>query len=185
MVNLNLIKSNHPILKKPCEEFDFNNSREPVLGEIINPEEFAKDLIAVMYAKGGVGLSANQVGYPFKVFAMRGMPEDFVFFNPKVVSTSGEETVSGEACLSYPGIVLNIKRPQEVRIRFQGPDGQTYTKQFAGMTARIVLHELDHLDGVPFINKVSKMKAEMAINKSNKHYGTNHVYRELISRNRM
>ena len=67
-----------------------------------------------------------------------------------------------EACLSFPGLQLKVKRPASIRVRFQDPYGNWITRQFAGMSARVFLHEYDHLFGVDFTDKVSKLKLDMA-----------------------
>jgi peptide deformylase len=73
-----------------------------------------------------------------------------------------------EGCLSYPNLLLKVNRPASIRVRFQDPFGNWITKQFAGMSARVFLHEYDHLLGVDFTDKVSKLKLEMAQKKAKK-----------------
>jgi peptide deformylase len=73
--------------------------------------------------------------------------------------------------LSYPGLTLNIERPRHLRLRYQDTKGETHTATFANLTARCVLHEIDHLDGVVFTEKVSKLKLDMAVKKAKKHSG--------------
>ena len=75
------------------------------------------------------------------------------------------QIVLDEGCLTYPGLYVKIKRPQHVRVRFQTPNGETLTKQFTGMTARIFQHELDHLDGIVFYNKANRYHREQAMRK--------------------
>lgn len=155
---MELVKPNDPILTKPCDVFDFSNPP-------MDPVELAENLVKTMYDHNGIGLAANQVGIPYRVFAMRGSPENFVCFNPKLVQPSEMEVTLEEGCLTYPGLLVKVKRPQHVRVRFTGPDGQTYTKQFTGMTARIFQHELDHLDGIIFYNKANLYHKEKALKK--------------------
>jgi peptide deformylase len=118
-----------------------------------------------MYDNNGIGLAANQVGVPYRIFAMRAAPENFVCFNPKIVQPSEAEVVLEEGCLTYPGLYVKIKRSQHVRVRFQTPNGDTLTKQFTGMSARIFQHELDHLDGVIFYNKANRVHRDKALDK--------------------
>ena len=155
---MNLVNANDPILKNKCDNFDFNNPP-------FDPIEFAKDLVKHMYDWNGIGLAANQVGVPYRIFAMRGQPENFVCFNPRIVQPSEMQIVLDEGCLTYPGLYVKIKRPQHVRVRFQTPNGETLTKQFTGMTARIFQHELDHLDGIVFYNKANRYHREQAMRK--------------------
>jgi peptide deformylase len=70
-----------------------------------------------------------------------------------------------EGCLTYPGLIVKIKRPQHVRVRFTKPNGETITKLFTGMTARIFQHELDHLDGIIFYNKANRVHRDKALEK--------------------
>jgi peptide deformylase len=118
-----------------------------------------------MYEYNGLGLAANQVGEPYRIFAMRGQPENFVCFNPKIVQPSEMEVVLEEGCLTYPGLLVKIKRPQHIRVRFQMPNGDTITKQFTGMTARVFQHEMDHLDGIVFFNRANRYHKELAFKK--------------------
>lgn len=153
---MKLVPANDPILKKSCDEFDFNNPP-------FDPIEFSKDLVKFMYDSNGIGLAANQVGVPYRIFAMRGQPENFVCFNPKIVSTSEETIYLEEGCLSYPGLLVKIKRPRHLRFRFQMPNGETRTDTFTGMTARIIQHEMDHLNGIIFYNRANRVHRDRAM----------------------
>lgn len=155
---MNLVKSSNLILTTPCQLFDFQNPP-------FDPIEFSQQLVKFMYDNNGIGLAANQVGVPYRIFSMRGEPENFVCFNPKIVQPSVEQIVLEEGCLSYPGLIVKIKRSQHVRVRFQTPNGDTLTKQFTGMTARIFQHELDHLDGLIFYNKANRIHRDRALEK--------------------
>ena len=155
---MNLVDPNDPILTTPCQIFDFNNFP-------FDPIEFAKDLVKFMYDKNGIGLAANQVGVPYRVFAMRGQPENFVCYNPKIVQPSEMKIELEEGCLTYTGLIVKVTRPQHIRVRFQTPNGDTLTKQFTGMTARIFQHELDHLDGAIFYNRANRYHRDLALKK--------------------
>jgi peptide deformylase len=155
---MNLVDAKDPILKTKCEEFDFINPP-------FDPIEFSKDLIKFMYDNNGLGLAANQVGVSYRIFAMRGAPENFVCFNPKIVLPSSEQVILEEGCLTYPGLLVKIKRSQHIKVRFRTPNGETLTKTFTGMTARIFQHELDHLDGIEFFSRANKYHREQAFKK--------------------
>ena len=155
---MQLVNPNDPILTKPCDVFNFSNPP-------MDPVELAQNLVKTMYDHNGIGLAANQVGIPYRVFAMRGAPENFVCFNPKVVQPSEMTVTLEEGCLTYPGLLVKIKRPQHIRVRFTMPNGETVTKQFTGMTARIFQHEIDHLDGIIFYNKAHLYHREQALRK--------------------
>jgi peptide deformylase len=141
-----------------CEEFDFKNPP-------FDPVQFSQNLVKFMYDNNGLGIAANQVGTPYRIFAMRGAPENFVCFNPKIVQYSEQNVVLEEGCLTYPGLLVKIKRSEFIRVRFQTPNGETLTKQFIGMSARVFQHEMDHLDGIVFYNRANKFHREQALRK--------------------
>lgn len=160
LTNLKLIVGKDPALLEPAEKFDFNDPP-------CDPWDLAEALVKVMIDHNGMGLSACQVGIPYSVFAMVGEP-NHVMFNPKIVDVSQEKISLEEGCLSFPGIVASIERPRHVKVRFTGPDGQTTTKKFTGMSARVILHEMDHLEGVLFFNRLSRIKREQIFKKAAK-----------------
>lgn len=153
---MELVSADDPILTKVCEYFDLANPP-------FDPVEFSQKLIKLMYDNNGVGLAANQVGVPYRIFAMRGAPENFVCFNPKLVMPGTDNVLLEEGCLTYPKLLVKIKRPQHIRVRFNTPNGDIMTKQFTGLTARIFQHELDHLDGIIFYNKANRFHREQAL----------------------
>lgn len=124
----------------------------------------------------GVGLSMNQIEAldcndnlieSYKILVM-GNPDDKLsilsFINPKIVDSSEETIRMDEGCLSYPGITLPIKRPKSVRIRYDDENGKTQTVKLDGMSARIIQHEIDHLDGIVFLSKSSRYHLDRAKN---------------------
>jgi peptide deformylase len=161
--SLKLVPETDPILKRPTQKWDFNR-----------PEEEARklylDLARTMRENGGIGLSANQVGLPYRVFTLEspyGFPMGL--FNPVVVSTAGEEVYLEEGCLSFPDMLVKVKRPTIVRIRFAEWSGEIVTKQFEGITARCILHEIDHLDGLTMLDKANKIHLERALRQRIRH----------------
>ena len=155
---MELVKHNDPILITQCLPFDFQNPP-------FDPIKFSQQLVKFMYEKNGLGLAANQVGVSYRIFAMRGAPENFVCFNPKIVQPSEMNVTLEEGCLTYPGLLVKVKRPQHIRVRFTKPNGETITKQFTGMTARIFQHEIDHLDGIIFYNKANRFHRDKSLDK--------------------
>lgn len=155
---MKLVDSNDPILSTACSSFNF-------LSPPFEPVEFSKDLVKFMYDNNGIGIAANQVGVPYRVFAMRGQPENFVCFNPKIVWKSETQIELEEGCLTFKGMLVKVTRPQHIRVRFNIPNGDVLTKQFTGMTARIFQHELDYLDGVLFYNKANRYHRDQALKK--------------------
>ena len=149
-----LVDETSKILSTKMERFDF---RSPP----IDPEELGKDLLSHMRYFGGIGLSANQLGLPYRVFVMEGDP-GFVCFNPRITAKAGEDVLLEEGCLSYPGLYLKKKRPQMIRCNFQDPFGNAITKRFSGMTSRIFQHEFEHLEGENFLDGISRLQLDNA-----------------------
>ena len=157
-MNLQLVKNDDPILTRVCESFNFSDPP-------FDPIEFSQELVKCMYDWNGIGLAANQVGFPYRIFAMRGSPENFVCFNPRIVQPSEAEISLEEGCLTFKGLTVKIKRPQHIRVRFTTPNGDILTKQFTGLSARIFQHELDHLDGILFFNRANRVHRDKALEK--------------------
>lgn len=156
MTEEHLIKYPNSMLTNPCETFDFANPPG-------DPNELAVGLMHIMNEYNAVGLAANQVGVPFRVFTMKGHPENFACFNPKIVSYSKDTETLEEACLSFPGVNVKVKRSKEIKTRFQTPSGDVVTMNFSGLTARVFQHELDHLDGILFFNRANRYHREKAL----------------------
>lgn len=151
-----IIKYPDPILSKPIANFDFDYPP-------ISPSDLSIQLLKEMNKTYGVGLSSNQLGLPYRAFAMRGYPENLVCFNPKIVYYSDNIISMEEACLSFPGMIIKVKRPSEIRARFQTPSGMVVTKKFEGLTARTFQHEMDHMDGILFFNRANRYHREKAL----------------------
>ncbi len=156
---LHLIPETNGILKQMQGEFDFSNP-------VFEPKNLAQRMNECMKKYNGLGLSACQVGIPFKVFVMRVDGEEpLALFNPKIVSVSENEVSMKEGCLSFPLLYMKVKRPDAVRIRFQTADGETKTQQFIGMSARVALHEMDHMEGITYTNRASSFELQRATRK--------------------
>jgi peptide deformylase len=136
-------------------------------------ESFEKDMCEFMIASNGIGLAANQIGIAKRVFVMGsnnipGFPEPFAVFNPRIVEASTEIILDQEGCLSYPGLFLTVKRPSWIVAEYQNSRGDTIEARFEGYLAKCFQHELDHLDGICFVDKVSQMKLNLAMKKLRK-----------------
>ncbi len=157
-----LIEEASQVLRTPPELFDFENPAEP-------PEEIAKNMIEAMEKFGGLGLSANQVGLPYRMFVMRTMHEGDTeskvvpYFNPELTRVSQETELMKEGCLSFPDIYLMIKRSKTVEFKYQDVEGKEHTVVLEGLGARCVQHEIDHLNGILFLQRASKLKLERAL----------------------
>ena len=157
---LELVEPDHPLLRTKLERFDFNNPPT-------DPLQLANDLIETMVHNKGIGLSANQCGLPYRVFVLWSNPTK-IMFNPVVADVSTEEVALEEGCLTYPNLFVKIKRPKLVRVRYLDPYGEAHTDKFTGISARCVLHEIDHLNGDNFLMKANKFHLDQAMRKRKK-----------------
>jgi peptide deformylase len=136
-------------------------------------EQLEKSMIDFMIEANGIGLAANQIGITKRVFVMGsrnipGFPEPFAVFNPKIVEASTEMILDQEGCLSYPGLFLTVRRPSWIVVEYQNSRGDTIEARFEGYLAKCFQHELDHLDGICFVDKVSPLKLNLAMKKLRK-----------------
>jgi peptide deformylase len=145
----------------------------PFMDDTLEQFGFAdrKELSKVMYDNmvkyGGLGLSANQVGLPYRMFVMGGHPqvEDGkvrTVFNPLINDVSPESINLKEGCLSFPFLFLSIKRPKWCSVRYTDENGEEIEETLHGMSARIFMHENEHMNGYVFTDLVSKLKLERA-----------------------
>lgn len=160
---LKIIKFPDPILREQMPTFDFENP-------ITDPKQLEKEMLELMYQSGGIGLSANQVGVRARMFVMGHAehPDEGVgIFNPVVVEAEGTRD-DEEGCLSFPGIFAKVKRPNSVKAQWYNSSGELQQGQVTGYTCRCFLHELDHLDGVVFQDRVSPLKWALGLKKLQK-----------------
>lgn len=155
-MELKLVDENDPVLIQPTEPYDFDNwIVEP------NLEDLVKAMAKVMFIKGGIGLAAPQVGVSKRIFIMGNEEKLIVCINPEIVSGTGE-IKDIEGCLSFPGLWLHVKRYEKVVTKYQTIDGETKQEEFDGIMARVFQHELDHLDGICFVEKIGKLSLKLA-----------------------
>lgn len=151
---LPILDRTNPILREVMPVFDFKN-------QVVDPGQLYTDLAETMREHDGMGLSANQIGVRTRAFVMRA--EDIIgVFNPRIVDMSTETVMLEEGCLSYTNLFVKIKRPKSIKVRFTTPDGETATKTFTGITARVFLHEMDHLDGIAHTSRANPYHLEQA-----------------------
>lgn len=161
---LNIVKFPSTILREKLPEFDFANPT-------MDPVELERSMIETMMAHDGIGLAANQVGIPVRMFVMghRDNPESAqAFFNPIVVANVDTVEDLEEGCLSFPGIYVTIKRPTKILARWQNSQGEWQESEFDGYNCKCFLHELDHLEGIVFQDRVSTLKWALAVKKTKK-----------------
>ena len=155
-----LLAENDPLLKSVSEPFDFENPR------FGHPISIAQSLIMSMRAYGGVGIAAIQVGMPVRVLAVGYGEQNQVFFNPEIIAISAEKSKAKEGCISFPFCFTLVERAERIRVKFQNEKGETKESDFSGYTARILQHEIDHLDGICLPDKVSELTWKLIKDKS-------------------
>lgn len=149
-----LVHYNDKVLHEPCKAFDF-------IFPQFDPVELAIDLTETMIANGGIGLSANQIGIDLKVCVIAA-EQVIAMFNPIIVDTSEEVIILEEGCLSFPGLDVRVKRPRHIKVRFTRPNGETVTEKYTGMTARVMQHEIAHLEGRTMLDDCNVFEKERA-----------------------
>jgi peptide deformylase len=159
---LKIVKFPDPILTQNMPEFDFTNP-------ITDPKQLEADMLEAMFAHDGMGLAANQVGIATRMFVMghKNLKENAqAFFNPVVIANTESIADLEEACLSFPGVYVTIKRPTAIKARWQNSSGEWEEGEFSGYDCKCFLHELDHLEGITFKDRVSTLKWALAVKKS-------------------
>jgi peptide deformylase len=131
------------------------------------------DMFETMYEAPGVGLAAIQVGVAKRVITADTAKKDEpkqpqVFINPEVVWSSEEKNTYEEGCLSIPEYYEEVERPAQVKVRFTDLDGKAHEVEANGLLATVLQHEIDHLNGVLFIDHISKLKRDRVIKKFTK-----------------
>ena len=155
-----LVDSDNEVLNSEVPDFDFQDP-------LIDPIEFAFSLVHTMVTNKGIGLAANQLGLPYRAFVMQAQPF-IVCYNPKIVDMSIKQIVLEEGCLSYEGLFIKIKRPESIKVRYTEPNGEIQTRMLVGLSSRIFQHELDHLNGLLFIDRATRYHKEQAFNQKKK-----------------
>ena len=155
---MQLLKPNDPLLRQTSKEFDFSSSQ-------IDPKQLHEILRDKICELKTLGLSAPQLGIMVRVFAF-GNPEDpdsiMSVFNPRIVNYGSELDIYEEQCSTFPGLFLKIKRPTTIRMRYSNQEDNTETHNFQGITARVALHEIDHLDGILFTERANRFHMDQA-----------------------
>ncbi|MEZ5938616.1 MAG: peptide deformylase [Hyphomonadaceae bacterium] len=154
---------------------------DPVLKEVSKPVEavtdehraLMDDMLETMYDAPGIGLAAIQIGVPLRIIVMDlaregEEPQPRYFVNPEILEKVTETKPYEEGCLSVPDYFETVERPEKVRIRYLGYDGNTVEEWAEGLYAVCIQHEMDHLEGVLFIDYLSRLKRTFAINKVKK-----------------
>lgn len=135
--------------------------------------KFADSMLETMYDAPGIGLAAIQVGTPRRMLVIDIAKEDeekdpHVFINPEIVTSSNERSTYEEGCLSIPDYYADVERPASVTVRYLDREGAQQEMVANGLMATCLQHEMDHLNGVLFIDHISRLKREMVIKKFRK-----------------
>lgn len=166
---LKLVKHPNEILNRCLPDFDFASP-------IIDPSDLEVQMVQLMAYENGRGLAANQVGLEARVFVIKTehlaeVTEPFAVFNPVVKSVSNDTSLDYEGCLSFPNLLFTVNRPNAIIAEFVDRDNNQRIIELSGIDARCFLHEMDHLNGICFTDRISKMKLDLAIKKQRKRNG--------------
>ncbi|HOQ15381.1 MAG TPA: peptide deformylase [Candidatus Paceibacterota bacterium] len=153
-----LTGENNPLLRTKCQ---------PVEKIDKNIRSIIEEMKETMERANGVGLAANQIGYSLRIITVQLEDKFYAFINPEIVKTFPATSVSQEGCLSLPLIVGEVERPEKIILKATDLSGKKIKKikrKFFGLLARIIQHEVDHLDGILFIDKaknITKLNQEI------------------------
>ena len=144
-------------------------TRKVVPADLDQVQSLLPKMFATMYAAPGIGLAAPQVGVGLRFAVVDLMPDDakapLVLINPEIIRVSEDWTVREEGCLSLPGQYADVSRPARVAVRYQDAECATHEVEAEGLFAACLQHEIDHLDGVLFVDHLSALKRNMLMRK--------------------
>ena len=165
-----LLPPNDPRVLSSIADFDIEIFKD---NEKIELKEFIDSMFETMKNYGGIGLSANQVGKPYRMFVMGDHPnikegKKWVCINPKITNVTKDLIRYKEGCLTFPFLFLDIERPQKIKVKYLNEQLETVEEEFDGIVSRCYQHELDHMHGRVFTELVSKLKLNMALKKRDK-----------------
>ena len=159
---MKLLKYPDEFLNKQVKAVDLDNPG-------FDPVEIKQQMVELMLSSNGIGLSANQVGLDAQVFVMGDSKENStICINPTVLQYTEETVDDIEGCLSFPNVFVKIKRPKEILAEWYNEKLEKQTVKIEGYSAKCYLHELDHLLGITFKDRASKLKWNMAEKKARK-----------------
>ncbi|MEO8293911.1 MAG: peptide deformylase [Gemmatimonadota bacterium] len=136
---------------------------------------FIDNLFETMHASKGVGLAANQVGIARRIAVVETDEDRLVLIDPVIVESEGKESAE-EGCLSIPEVYAEVTRPGRITVEATGSDGLRYTREAGGLLARAIQHEIDHLDGILFLDHLGPIKRTMLLARYKKeHKGESYI----------
>ena len=165
-----LLPPNDPRVLSSVAEFNIEIFKDE---EKIELKEFVDNMFETMKKYGGIGLSANQVGKPYRMFIMGDHPsiskgKKWVCINPKITNVTKDLIRYKEGCLTFPFLFLDIERPQDITVEYLDENLEKKEEHMTGIVARCYQHEFDHMQGIVFTEHVSKLKLEIALKKRDK-----------------
>lgn len=155
-----LVSESDPILKQKAKPFDFTSQ--------LQAEEISGKLKATLKSNKAYGVAAPQCGLPYRVFVIGANDEYITMFNPEIVEVSEKTLVLEEGCLSFPFLVISVVRPQAAIFKYQDEKGDAQRLTLDGLSARIALHEYDHLEGVTFNERAKPLALKLSLKKREK-----------------
>lgn len=161
---MKLIYHPNPILEQELKTVDIENID-------FDPKELKDEMVDLMYKNDGIGLAASQVGIDKKLFVMSTQERDqsIICINPTILQYTEETERDLEGCLSFPDVLVEVKRPKEVLVAFNDENLEEQVFKMEGYMARVYLHELDHTLGITFKNRVSRVRWSMAQRRAKKY----------------
>tara|TARA_B100002003_G_C14077779_1_gene518485 strand:- start:359 stop:832 length:474 start_codon:yes stop_codon:yes gene_type:complete len=155
---INLVMYPNEVLLQQCEEVDLN---------IIDVSKYVEGMMNLMEMHKGTGLAAPQIGLNYRFFMM----ETDMYINPVILEQSEDIVIDIEGCLSFPGLSMKVNRAKKVIVEYTDIEGNKQEGKFVNYMSRCFQHELDHLDGITFNQRVSKLVFDRAIKKRRKQHG--------------
>lgn len=152
--NLKLVSETDPALSTPAEAWDFATDGDPT--------ELVSEMSKIMAANRGIGLAAPQIGVSKRLFVMGNALKLVACINPMIVSLGTEFEQDMEGCLSFPELYLRVRRATTCTVQYQTVTGESVERELSGIEARVFLHEMDHLLGITFDERVAKLSVKLA-----------------------
>jgi peptide deformylase len=156
--NKNLVMIGDPILRQSCEPIE----------DINDCQDLCDRMVALLRELNGAGLAAPQIGEAKRVIVVELRKNDFfpnrkesplyVMINPEVEEVKGEIDVNWESCFSIPGLIGRVPRQLEIKVKYLDPSGHVHHESFDEHIARIIQHEIDHLNGILFLDRMTDLK---------------------------
>lgn len=158
---LAIVRYPHPALTQKTRPVDVFDESLHILSQ---------QMLETMYGSHGIGLAANQVANMNRLFVMKCNPEaePFIFINPEIIQYGSDKIDFQEGCLSFPGLQQDTQRFNVLQLRWQDLQGLFHEQEFTGLEAICIQHEIDHLNGISFIDHLSQLKKQLVLKKYQK-----------------